>query len=67
MQGSTRYYLHFFYLSCCLPYKFMMLLQEVLYCAKRAGVTHILKAGGAQVWLWSFLLCFYAGDYSLFL
>ena len=25
-------------------------LQEVLYCAKKAGVTHILKAGGAQVW-----------------
>jgi hypothetical protein len=24
-------------------------LQEVLYCAKKAGVTHILKAGGAQV------------------
>lgn len=24
-------------------------MQEVLYCAKRAGVTHILKAGGAQV------------------
>lgn len=23
--------------------------QEVLYCAKKAGVTHILKAGGAQV------------------
>ena len=23
---------------------------EVLYCAKKAGVTHILKAGGAQVW-----------------
>ncbi|KAF5184896.1 Histidinol dehydrogenase [Thalictrum thalictroides] len=23
--------------------------KEVLYCAKRAGVTHILKAGGAQV------------------
>ncbi len=22
---------------------------EVLYCAKKAGVTHILKAGGAQV------------------
>ena len=21
---------------------------EVLYCAKRAGVTHVLKAGGAQ-------------------
>ena len=24
---------------------------EVLYCAKKAGVTHILKAGGAQVWI----------------
>jgi len=24
-------------------------LQEVVYCAKKAGVTHILKAGGAQV------------------
>lgn len=23
--------------------------KEVLYCAKKAGVTHILKAGGAQV------------------
>jgi histidinol dehydrogenase len=23
-------------------------LQEVVYCAKRAGVSHILKAGGAQ-------------------
>ena len=23
-------------------------LQDVLYCAKKAGVTHILKAGGAQ-------------------
>lgn len=22
---------------------------QVLYCAKKAGVTHILKAGGAQV------------------
>ncbi len=21
---------------------------EVLYCAKKAGVTHVLKAGGAQ-------------------
>ena len=30
---------------------FVLLMQEVLYCAKRAGVTHILKAGGAQVWL----------------
>ena len=25
---------------------------EVLYCAKKAGVTHILKAGGAQVGGW---------------
>lgn len=25
---------------------------EVLYCAKKAGVTHILKAGGAQVGAW---------------
>jgi histidinol dehydrogenase len=24
-------------------------MQEVLYCAQKAGVTHILKAGGAQV------------------
>jgi histidinol dehydrogenase len=23
--------------------------KEVLYCAKKAGVTHVLKAGGAQV------------------
>ena len=22
--------------------------QEVLYCARKAGVTHVLKAGGAQ-------------------
>jgi histidinol dehydrogenase len=26
---------------------------EVLYCAKKAGVTHLLKAGGAQVRLLS--------------
>ncbi|MCI11724.1 histidinol dehydrogenase chloroplastic-like, partial [Trifolium medium] len=25
-----------------------VILQEVLYCAKKAGVTHLLKAGGAQ-------------------
>jgi hypothetical protein len=25
---------------------------EVLYCAKKAGVTHVLKAGGAQVGGW---------------
>lgn len=29
---------------------FCFALQEVLYCAKKAGVTHILKAGGAQVY-----------------
>ena len=23
--------------------------QEVLYCCKKAGVTHLLRAGGAQV------------------
>ena len=26
----------------------MQVTPEVLYCAKKAGVTHILKAGGAQ-------------------
>lgn len=35
--------------------------QEVLYCAKKAGATHILKAGGAQVWklrtTFSIILC----------
>ena len=26
----------------------MQVTPEVLYCAKKAGVTHVLKAGGAQ-------------------
>jgi len=31
----------------------------VLYCAKKAGVTHILKAGGAQVLAYfEIVLCF---------
>jgi hypothetical protein len=31
------------------PRKDGSIAPEVLYCAKKAGVTHILKAGGAQV------------------
>ena len=62
MQGSTLadfvsgdnipYYLRFLsHLAAELISVCFLLMQEVLYCAKRAGVTHILKAGGAQVWL----------------
>ncbi|GFZ14344.1 histidinol dehydrogenase [Actinidia rufa] len=35
--------------TAVLPSTALMLAVEVLYCAKKAGVTHILKAGGAQV------------------
>ncbi|KAJ0081992.1 hypothetical protein Patl1_11438 [Pistacia atlantica] len=34
--------------TAVLPSTALMLSVEVLYCAKKAGVTHILKAGGAQ-------------------
>ncbi|KAG6794247.1 hypothetical protein POTOM_003486 [Populus tomentosa] len=34
--------------TAVLPSTALMLAIEVLYCAKKAGVTHILKAGGAQ-------------------
>eukprot|EP00897_Mesotaenium_endlicherianum_P009596 jgi/Mesen1/8665/ME000504S08106 len=34
--------------TAVLPSTALMLAVEVLYCAKKAGVTHILKAGGAQ-------------------
>lgn len=39
----------FLRLKCLRIIQCFCFLQEVLYCAKKAGVTHILKAGGAQV------------------
>uniref|UniRef100_A0A453BXB6 Histidinol dehydrogenase n=1 Tax=Aegilops tauschii subsp. strangulata TaxID=200361 RepID=A0A453BXB6_AEGTS len=37
-----------FHVSQKSPEKTVENMKEVLYCAKKAGVTHILKAGGAQ-------------------
>lgn len=36
-------------LTYCNAAPYIVAHVQVLYCAKKAGVTHILKAGGAQV------------------
>ena len=49
MQGTFPYCIRNIIERLLYFYLTNVFMQEVLYCAKKAGVTHILKAGGAQV------------------